>query len=105
MGWTLSLISSLPLTSFSPIQYNEQTNAQAASIFSSLATPVRKWAYLTPVFQHVLLPLSEKDSMVLHYISARKPKMLDNNDLRSCSATRLAEKHFITPAVPESIRT
>ena len=59
----------------------------------------------TSIFQHVLLPLSEKDSMVLHPVSARKPKMLDNNDLGSCSATRLAEKHFITPAVPESIQT
>ena len=60
---------------------------------------------LTNIFQHVFLPLSEKVGMVLHPVSALKPKMLDNIDLGSCSATRWAGTHFITPAVHESIQT
>ena len=45
----------------------------------------------------------EKDDEVSHSVSAQKPKMLDNTNLSSCSATRLTGKQFITLIVSESI--
>ena len=90
----LCLASSIYLTPFSPIPYNEHTNAQASSKLSS----IKKIGIVNEHFP-VFLPLPNKGSMVLHPVSAWKPKIMDNTKWNSCSATQWEGTHFITLAV------
>ena len=56
------------------------------------------YAFSMNIFQHVFLSLPDKDIMVLHPVSARKPKIRDNTKWGCCTDKNTCWQMFIKNA-------
>ena len=88
--------------------YIQQTYKLISSVDIIIPFYSRRWGYLINI-SSIYSCLDKKRNKVLHpvivSVCKRLAKISDNTDLGSRLATRWAGNHFITLAVPGSIRT